>query len=170
LRLLFDLGHPAARRFGPHTKLESQHDLSANPFQTVSQTVKEALAVYLALPSNSEAEDTFFVKGDVAAMQLHANIQHLNTQNMMMRAIIDQKNSEIENKNATIQMKDIAIELLQERVLQVAKSESGALRSLPAPTSDREEIFGGVVTLGEAEKLGVKVNIAKLYRSLKRKY
>ncbi len=135
--------------------------------------IRSALSVYLSLPANTEFNSGFVAESDIAVMQLRANVQHLNTQLMLVKSAYERTEERLMTANAINELKNVSMQLLEKEIEALKIAHCDYFVTLPAPSSNSEEekekIFGGVVTLGQFEKFGIKVDFAKLCRSLKRK-
>ncbi|RYY43067.1 MAG: hypothetical protein EOO06_20245 [Chitinophagaceae bacterium] len=112
--------------------------------------VKEALNIYLSVPTNPNFEKEASSQLDVSTMQLAANVMHLKSQVMMAQS--------------TIQMKDATIEALQlsnytyrQMLDDVDKKQAG------------EDVIPGIVKIKRYEGKGFSVDLAELFRRMKRK-
>ncbi len=134
--------------------------------------IREALAVYLNLPSSPIVYDDSF-----AAMRLQQQIENLeHSQKMAVREIqlaekvIMIQSDTIREKNTTILQKDSTIEQ-QSRIIEKISSESIMMDSLEN-REDFEQVFDGL-EFGESkelkEKLGIKFNPITSLKSLGKK-
>jgi hypothetical protein len=118
--------------------------------------IRKALDIFLTIPCaeldyplalSADSRETFPV--------LEANVLHLHR----MLVIAD---SRLELDRQIISAQSMALaalaNLTTSRPMPAAKSKS----------SQDEELMGGVVTLSTAEKAGIKINVAEMYRKLKR--
>lgn len=141
-----------------------------DPHQALAK-IKIALDAFLSLPKNQiviNADNEF----EIAMLKVKANIDHLNSQLSLAKAEIRVKEREIQAFEATLETKDISIEILREKLAQhkrLLKGEiaEGIIGIEPETKEDKEEFFDGVFTLTQYEEKGFRVNLAQLYRKLK---
>jgi hypothetical protein len=120
--------------------------------------IREALSVYLKMPSYPDLESQFSKNGDIAIKQLEANIYHLKSQLMLASATI-------QAKDATIQAKDATIDVLT--ITNYKLSE--AIQYVPNTSQKNEEVLGGVIKVKSADFKGFSIDFAEILRRLKRK-
>ncbi|MBW3654775.1 MAG: hypothetical protein KY444_01615 [Gemmatimonadetes bacterium] len=132
--------------------------------------IREALAIYLQLPSTPGLEVAVGDSPDIAVLQLQANIHHLKGQITLLKAVASANRAEIRALDAENQ----ALSLANYQYHQVfaAAAEANRLVSLPQSgsesTAEDEPILGGMVTLTRLEGKGFKVNLPEIFRKLKR--
>lgn len=124
--------------------------------QALSQ-IREALDIYLNLPRNnsiSPMNPTF----DLASQQLAANIYHLKSQLLLANAIIQQKDSTIENQSRLIHQQSIANDIL--------------VKSLQKHNEDwdTENLVGEIVKVKKAEWEFIELDLPEMLRWLKSKF
>lgn len=116
------------------------------------ERIKEALEIFLNMPGMPNMDAEIAKSGDIAAMQLQANIHHLKGQMMLMQA--------------AMQMKDVTIETLQLSNYQlkeiVEKKESEKAKT--------EDIIPGIVAVTKLEGKGLSINLPEILRRLKRRF
>jgi hypothetical protein len=115
--------------------------------QTALDAIREALAVYLSLPVAELAPDT---ANDIEIMKLSANIHHLKGQIELARALLMSQSS-------TIEAQKLALDL-QHRLLEPDFVKA----------SDREQLFGGIITVKPYESKGFDINLAEVFRRLRK--
>lgn len=122
--------------------------------------IRDALEVYLQLPSKISTMNYVNVPNDPKIQQLIANTQHLNSQLMLCNATMQMQAQTIERQQILI---DQHQRMLDSTILQtslVSMSTSGK-------EEDKEELFGGTVALKKYEGKGFEVNVANIYRWIK---
>lgn len=108
--------------------------------------IRDALNIYLNLPTMPNIDTVAQNYSDIGVKQLVANIYHLKSQLMFA--------------HSTIQMKEATIESLQFNNQNI----QGELEK----KSSNEETFFGIVSLDQFEFKGIKINLAEIFRKLKR--
>lgn len=108
--------------------------------------IRDALNIYLKLPTMPNIDTVAQEFSDIGVKQLVANIYHLKSQLIFA--------------HSTIQMKDATIESLQ-------FTNQNIQRKLDKKSSN-EETFFGVVSIDQFEFKGIKINLAEIFRKLKR--
>ncbi len=141
-----------------------------NPNQALDK-IRVALEIFLNLPK-SEIIIVPDEEFEIAMLKAKANIDHLNSQLFLAKAVIRVKEREIQAFEVTLETKDISIEFLRERLNQQKRLLNGEIAEgiidiEPKPKEDKEEFFDGVFALTQYEEKGVRVNLAQLYRKLK---
>lgn len=135
------------------SKLDSQAEttlftvIPKNSEEALSN-IKELLNTYLKLPEANDIERLSSNYSDVSVQQLIANIFHLKSQLML-------SNSIIQNKDATIE----SLKFTNYQQNQILNSKSN---------QNDEKTLNGLVTLTEYEGKGFKINLAEIFRRLKR--
>ena len=125
--------------------------------ETALDNIRTALQAYLQLPSSPLDTDSI-VEYEIAAQRLAANVDHLKGQVRLV-------NAELRLANATIQQQQIAIDQLLSNDVVLKTLEVAD----PMPVSDEpEQLLGGTVALATFEKYGVRVNLAEVFRRLRR--
>ncbi len=119
--------------------------------------IRTALEVYLRLPSGRLAVAS---NDPVEIQRLSANILHLQSQLMLAHAMIQHKDAAIQLQQATIQK--------QQRLLAENEITQSVVDITPKKAEDKEEFLGGALALTQIEKGGVRVNLAEIFRMLKR--
>lgn len=111
--------------------------------------IKNLLDIYLTIPEVGNLEIITNNNFDVSAQQLVANIYHLKSQLILANSII-------QNKDATIE--SLKFTNYQQNILLNSKSKP-----------NEEKTLDGLITIGEYEGKGFKINLAEIFRRLKRK-
>ena len=114
--------------------------------------IKEALEIYLQLPASTEFLRLASERHDIAIMQLRANVLFLQSQLELARAVIEAKNSTIQNLNLVT---------FQQNQTLVGPSASHAEK-------EEEPLIGRAVTVTKYEGKGFSVNLPLILRKLKR--
>jgi hypothetical protein len=119
--------------------------------------IREALSSYLQMPGSPDVSAASGVSGEIALIQLSANVMHLRSQVMLANAVV-------QAKDATINAQQTEISLLKENLdLRIFAP------TLPkSPDDDREEIIEGVLSVKKVEYKGFEVNTPEILRRLKR--
>ena len=109
--------------------------------------IKDALQVYFNLPGISETDFANMNNGDMAFVQLQANIMHLKSQLIFA--------------NATIQLKEAVIQTLQFSNYQLTSHKK---------EDEEESVIPNILSVKKFEPkgLGVLVNTPEIIRKLKR--
>ncbi|MGE6377045.1 hypothetical protein [Peribacillus muralis] len=125
--------------------------------------IREALEIYLQLPSKVNTLGYINVPSDPKIQQLIANTQHLNSQLMLSNATIQMQASTIERQQTIIDQQQRMLDATILQTSLVAMSTSGK-------EDEKEELFGGTVALTKLEGKGFEVNIANIYRWIKNQF
>lgn len=112
--------------------------------------IKELLDAYLKFPETNNIEIISSNYTDVSVQQLIANIYHLKSQLLLSNSIIQNKDATIESLKFTNYQQSLII-----------NSNSN---------SNEEKTLNGLVTLSEYEGKGFKINLAEIFRRLKREF
>lgn len=127
------------------------------------QQIREALDVYLNLPSN--IPNMQFVSMDIGIkeQQLLAQVQHFMSQIMLANALTQAQRETIENQQIIInqQQKVIDASILQQSLLT---------KTLKNEAEDNEKILGGTISLTKYEGKGFNINTPNIYRLLREKF
>lgn len=123
------------------------------------ERVREALRIYLELPSAPQFIAATEGRQDMAVAQLRANVLHLQSQLTLAQA--------------TLQAKDAAIEALQiasfeYRQLILASSQAPSIK--PVPDATREPLVGDVVSVTKYTGKGFEIDFPKILKTLKRRW
>jgi hypothetical protein len=119
--------------------------------------IREALSCYLQMPHSPEIEEVMGRSGEIAIVQLHANLMHLRSQVLLANAIV-------QAKDATISAKEREIETLRNGL-----DLRNFTPSLPERTThDSEEIIEGILSVKKMEYKGLELNTPEILRRLKR--
>lgn len=122
-----------------------------DPTQALSQ-IRDALNIYLSFPEIPEVEIISTDYSDIAIQQLISNVLHLKSQLVLA-------NSTIQVKEATIQ--SLSLTNFQQRQL---------LKSADDKKPSEEKVLDGLITINEYEGKGFKLNLAEIFRRLKRRF
>jgi hypothetical protein len=125
--------------------------------------IRDALEMYLRLPSSPEFAIQAENYPDIAVRQLKANILHLNGQLEIAYAVLEARNAQIQ-----------ALQLSTYRYQQLLATQQQAARIhlVPAGSSeaDTEPLVEGVIDVIKYEGKGFTVNLPELLRRLKRSF
>jgi len=135
------------------SKIDSQ---TKNTFFTVTpkdsedalSKIKQLLDIYLKLPESADLESGYSNTLDVSAQQLIANVYHLKSQLYLSNSIIQMKEATIESLKLTNYQQTLLIN---------------------RTNNNEEKTLDGLITIGEYEGKGFKINLAEIFRRLKRK-
>lgn len=121
--------------------------------------IREALDVYLQMPSAPDFNIVASKFSDVAVSQLQANVLQLQSQLMLATAAIDLKNAILEVKNVQIESLKERIELVELEPQVEAVSER----------KDKEPIIPGLVSVKKYDFKFLEFDFPNLLRKLKRR-
>ncbi|RMA90226.1 hypothetical protein [Priestia megaterium] len=127
------------------------------------ENIREALDIYIQLPSKVNNMGYVNVINDPQLQQLYANIQHLNSQMLLLNATNRMQDQTIKQQQNMIKQQQ---EMVDATILQtslVAMSTSGK-------EEDKEELFGGTLVLTKLEWKGFELNLANIYRWIKNQF
>ncbi|AYV67625.1 hypothetical protein C2I06_12520 [Niallia circulans] len=125
-------------------------------------SIQEALELYLQLPSILNDMAYMNYPSEPQNQQLMANVQHFKSQIMLL-------NATIQLQSQTIGQQQIMIDQ-QKRLLDASILQTSLIaESISQEEEDKEEIFGGAMSLTKLEGKGFEVNIANIYRWLKQR-
>lgn len=133
--------------------------------------IRKALDVFLSLPRGNvvivEDEDM-----DLAVLKTKANIEHLHSQLSLARAEINLRERELKAYEATVEAKDISIDLLTDRLKRRQQLLDGNIKESiievdAIPTEEKEEFFDGILALTKYNEKGLQIDLAKLFRKLR---
>lgn len=126
--------------------------------KTTLDAIRRALDVYLALPTEIDVSDAALVPdGNLAATQLVAMVQHLQSQ-------LDMVHAGAMAQKAQISFQQAEIDLYRDRIAAVSSTSITSNKK----AQDEEQIFGGLVTIEELKVKGARINLPKLFRGMKR--
>ena len=127
------------------------------------ERIREALDLYLRIPGSPEFDAEVARHTDIAVQQYAANVLHLRSQLTLAQAIL-------ESKNATIE----ALQAANLQYKQLLGTNSRSQEQLASPsagnTQEDETIFGGTITLTKYNWKGIQVNLAFIFRELRRRF
>ncbi len=115
------------------------------------ERIREALNIYLNAPGDKKFQVQVAEQNDIAVKQWEANIYHLKSQLSLAASIIQAKDSTIE-----------MLQLSNYQYKQLLESQSSKR------DSDKEEIIEGIVTIKKYEGKGFSIDLAEIFRRLKR--
>jgi hypothetical protein len=121
--------------------------------QDALSAIGEALDIYLSLPSAPIRQS---VDDDIEVLKLAANIQHLRAQLNLAKAMLH-------TQEATISAQKRALDLYD-------RLDAPRELQRPSPDPDREEFFGGTVSLTRFVGKGFEVSFAEIFRQLRQKF
>jgi hypothetical protein len=113
--------------------------------------IKDALSIYLRAPNDKGFHVQAAKQTDIAIWQWEANIFHLKSQLSLAGSII-------QAKDATIEM----LQLSNYQYKQLLESHTSKKES------EKEEVIKGVVSVGKYEGKGFTIDLAEIFRRLKR--
>ncbi|MCC9134863.1 hypothetical protein ACFSKU_19830 [Pontibacter silvestris] len=116
------------------------------------ERIKEALTIYLNAPNAHNFQAQISNQTDIAAKQWEANFYHLKSQLSLATSIIQAKDSTIE-----------MLQLSNYQYKQLLESHS-----LKKESEEEEDVIPGIVSLNSYEGQGFKINLAEIFRRLKR--
>ena len=119
--------------------------------------IKQLLNDFINAPGFDQFDIEISYQHNVAAIQWQANILHLKSQ-------ISFANTQIQMKDAIIQMKEATINSLNLSNYQLSEKIATGNKK------DEEQIIDGILSVTSVEKFGGKLNLAELYRRLKRRF
>lgn len=126
--------------------------------------VRDALNVYLGLPTDPTLERAVEGLTDIAVHQLHANVLHLRSQIALAHAVMQAKDATID-----------ALRLSNVCLYQITGHSSG-MRVIQGPVdtgitdTKSEPLLGEYVAVRSLEVKGLTINLPALLRSLKRRF
>lgn len=121
------------------------------------EKIREALDLYLHLPTAAGVEIAGFQEGDFRVQQLVANIQHLRGQLALASAVIQLKDATIEQQQIALAQRK---SLLSGEILAQSWEKS-------SKSADKESILGGAVAITKYEGKGFEVNLPEIFRRLR---
>jgi hypothetical protein len=129
----------------------------------VLERIREALDLYLRIPGSPEFDAEVTRHTDIAVQQYAANVLHLRSQLTLAHAIL-------ENKNATIE----ALQAANLQYKQLLGTNPRSQEQLASPnagsTQEDETLLGGAITLTKYDWKGIQVNLAVIFRELRRRF
>jgi hypothetical protein len=121
--------------------------------------IREALEIYLQLPTAQFVAPDLSQDEQLAVTRLQMNVHHLKAQ-------LDAANLQRIALAATAQAQQATIQA-QQLTIDVLRPSASRVPELPK-VGDYQPVLGGIVSLGKVERGGVTVNIAELYRRMRR--
>lgn len=118
--------------------------------------ISEALDIYLNLAKSPISDTT---NESIAIQRLESNILRLRSDLKLAAAELQAKNATIEAQRLTI---DIQKGLLSGEIL------IDSIKDVTPKLEDKEDFLGGVLSLATYKDKGVEINLAELYRKLKK--
>lgn len=123
--------------------------------------IRDALEIFLELPSIKNFDDEIGYDADIAVRQLQAQLLHFKGQLALAGAVLQAKNATIEQLSlSNARYRELLV--TSEEVERVTKS------LLEKPESQEEPLLGGILTVTEYQGPGFKLDLAALLRRLKR--
>lgn len=121
------------------------------------ENIRVALEIYLQLPaspiSNVDSRDS-----DVSTQKLLANINHLNEQLALSRAVIEANNVTIQAQQSELSQFSFNANVVIDSVVNVVP-QGGQV--------EREEFLGGTLAVTKYQGKGFEINLPKIIRQLK---
>ena len=109
--------------------------------------------------------------GDIALMQLRANVSHLQGQLVLAQGMVQLGQATIQAKNETINAQAMQLAMFQHnQLIQPGAAEITRLeQSTPAARPDSEPLFGNSVKVTPLKLKGIEVDLPNMLRALKRR-
>lgn len=149
-QFLADLGVSATTSLKTQSGTTLFTIIPENPEQALSQ-IKKALDIYLKLPEMEDFNNVSITQTDISVQQLSAQIFHLKSQLMLAHSALQMKDATIKSLNFT--------NFQQEQLIETYKKQD----------ENEEKLVGGLITVNHYETKGFKINLAELFRRLKRR-
>ena len=156
VEFLRDLGVDATAELR-HVAGEALFAITPTDKATALDNIRTALETYLMLPSSPLDTDSI-VEYEIAAQRLAANVDHLKGQLRL-------KHAELVLANATIQTQQVTIDYLLSGDIILQSVKDVTPRTIH---EDKEMVLGRAVALTKIDKYGVEVNLAEIFRKLRR--
>lgn len=136
------------------------------------ETIQNALSAYLELPKDTPMSGGEIIGGDIALIQLRANISHLQGQLTIAHGMAQLGQAMIQAKDATINAQATEIAMYQSyQMVRGTQSDLIQIEQVPSkPKPDSEPLFGNSVKVVPLRIKGIEVDLPNLLRSLKRKF
>ena len=115
------------------------------------ELIRQALTIYLHAPSFNTFAAQIETNSDIALLQWESNIYHLKAQLALATSIIQAKDSTIES-----------LQLSNFQYKQILESHSKSNHQ------NKEDIIKGIISVDKYETKGVSINLAEIFRRLKR--
>lgn len=128
--------------------------------ETALRRIRDALDIYLQLPILFNNVNYTQIPMDTNVQQLVANIQHLNSQLMLSRAIIQTNQLTIGNQQKLIEQQQ---KVLDSTIFQQSLVETNT------KFEEGEDILGGTIKLQKYKGNGFQVDIPNIYRLIMNK-
>jgi hypothetical protein len=151
VQFLDDLGIKADAEIKEHAQ-KVLFSVTPKEGVTALKQVREALDVYLRMPTMNDLAVMNVPSNDIALQQLQANVLHLRSQLMLA--------------NTTLAAKDATIEALQVSNYQYRQ----LLASDSAKAPEHEPLIGDAVHVTPVESKGIRIDLPLILRKLKRRF
>jgi excisionase family DNA binding protein len=122
--------------------------------------IREALEIYLRMPSAPNFDAAASQFGDVAVSQLKANVLHLQSQLMLANATLEMRNAVIEARGVEIASLKEAIDLMGLKPQDAPDSRGNA---------DKEPLVGDLVSVKKYNYKFLEIDFPRLLRRLRRR-
>jgi len=134
-------------------------------------TIQNALSAYLELPKDTPMGGGEIMAGDIALIQLRANISHLQGQLTIAQGMAQLGQATIQAKDATITAQATEIAMYQSyQMVRGNQSDLTQIEQAPSKTKpDSEPLFGNSVKVVPLRIKGIEIDLPNLLRNLKRK-
>lgn len=124
--------------------------------------IREALEVYLQIPSVPDFEVDPASMDEIAVRQLQANVHHLKGQLAIASATLEAKNATIEALElSNYRYRQLLADADQAKQIDISSVQEN-------PSSGDEPILEGIVEVTEYEGKGFTINLPEILRKLKR--
>lgn len=159
IQFLKDLGINAHSEFEEHSN-GTLFKVTPSDKKQVLDEIRLALSTYLEIPTLSNLEVLYLENNDTSVQQLVANVMHFKGQLLLSQATIQMKDSTIENLTLSNYRYKELLETREERNTSQKKNKE---------KKNEVTLFNGLLTIKEFEKYGLKINLPKIIRMMKRK-
>ncbi len=158
VQFLSDIGIEAKSHIREHMQNTLFSITPINSKEEALLKIKKALEIYLALPYQPDLELLVEEKENIAISQLYSQIQFFKSQLILSQTTIQAKDAIIIAQESTI------------RTLQLGSFPEMNNKINPSQKEKNEEsLFGDIIKVTEYQIWGVKINLPKLIRIIKRK-
>lgn len=105
--------------------------------------IREALSVYVLLPGSSMDDNSFDIGNSIEYQRLVANVLHLKSQLQLARALYSAQETNLKAQQVALNhQRMLSGTVMEESIIDVQPARSDA-----RPVSDKENLFGGRLTL-----------------------